>query len=59
MAATNKPSGGSFLIQDVLPGDVVMPEDLGEEERMLIRAFEEFAEREVGPQLHELAKGNA
>jgi hypothetical protein len=58
MAATNEPSGGSFLIQEVLPDDVVMPEDLGEEERMLIRAFEEFAEREVGPHLHELAKGN-
>jgi len=59
MASTNKPSGGSFLIQDVLPEDVVMPEDLGEEERMLIRAFEEFAEREVGPRLHDLEKGNS
>jgi alkylation response protein AidB-like acyl-CoA dehydrogenase len=59
MAATSRPSGGSFLIHEVLPDDVVMPEDLEEEERMLIQAFEDFAEREVGPHLAELEKGNA
>jgi len=58
MAATTRPFGGSFLIQDVQPDDVVTPEDLGDEERMLIQAFKDFAEREVGPHLHELEQGD-
>jgi alkylation response protein AidB-like acyl-CoA dehydrogenase len=58
MAATTRPLGGSFLIQDVQPDDVVTPEDLGDEERMLIQAFKDFAEREVGPHLHELEQGD-
>lgn len=58
MAGTTEPFGGSFLIHDVRPDEVVTPEDLGEEERMLIQAFQDFAEREVGPHLHELEQGN-
>jgi alkylation response protein AidB-like acyl-CoA dehydrogenase len=42
-------SGASFLIGATDPRDVVTPDDLGEEERMLIRAVEEFAAREVAP----------
>jgi len=59
MAPTSRPFGGSFLIHDVQPVDVVTPEDLGEEERLLIQAFQEFAEREVGPHLGELERGDA
>jgi alkylation response protein AidB-like acyl-CoA dehydrogenase len=58
MAVSTRPFGGSFLIQDVQPDEVVTPEDLGDEERMLIQAFKDFAEREVGPHLHELEQGN-
>jgi len=58
MTATTRPFGGSFLIDDVQPEDVVTPEDLGDEERLLIQAFRDFAEREVGPHLHELEQGN-
>ncbi|MDH3205809.1 MAG: acyl-CoA dehydrogenase family protein [Gemmatimonadota bacterium] len=58
MAATKGPFGGSFLIRDVGPDDVVTPEDLGEEERMLIQAFKDFAEREVGPHLKDLERGD-
>lgn len=59
MAATTKPSGGSFLTHDVRPEDVVTPEDLGEEERMLIQSLEDFAERQVKPHMEELDEGNA
>ncbi|MGD8872198.1 MAG: acyl-CoA dehydrogenase family protein [Gemmatimonadota bacterium] len=59
MAADTKPFGGSFLVHDVQPDDVVTPEDLGEEERMLIQALEDFAERQVAPHMDELDKGNA
>jgi len=58
MAATTRPFGGSFLIHHVRPEDVVTPEDLGEDERLLIQAFRDFAEREVGPHLHDLEQGN-
>ena len=58
MAATTRPFGGSFLIRDVRSDDVVTPEDLGEEERVLIQAFQDFADREVAPHLHELERGD-
>ena len=59
MAATTQPFGGSFLVHDVQPDDVVTPEDLGEEERMLIQSLKDFAERQVAPHMDELDKGNA
>lgn len=59
MAVETSPFGGSFLIHDVRPDDVVTPEDLGEEERMLIQSLKDFAERQVAPHLDELDKGNA
>jgi alkylation response protein AidB-like acyl-CoA dehydrogenase len=57
MTTTTRPFGGSFLIHETLPEEVVTPEDLGDEERMLMQAFEDFAEREVAPHLDELEKG--
>lgn len=59
MTTTTRPYGSSFLIHPTAPDDVVTPEDLGEEERMLIQAFEDFAEREVGPHLDALEEGSA
>jgi len=47
-------SGVSFLTGATDPQDVVTPDDLGEEERMLIRAVEEFAAREVAPLMDRL-----
>ncbi|HET9947422.1 MAG TPA: acyl-CoA dehydrogenase family protein [Longimicrobiales bacterium] len=49
-------AGASFLVRETLPEEVVTPEDLGEEERLLIRSVEEFAEREVAPRLEALEK---
>ncbi len=38
--------------------EVVTPEDLGDEERMLIESFRDFAEREVAPHLEALERGD-
>ena len=56
---TTRPYGASFLINETSPDEVVTPEDLGEEDRMLMHAFEDFADREVGPHLEELEQGNS
>ncbi len=49
-----RPFGGSFLIHETSTDEAVTPEDLGVEERMLMHAFEDFADREFGPHLDEL-----
>jgi hypothetical protein len=54
MTTATRPFGASFLIHRTSPDEVVTPEDLGEEERMLMQAFEDFAAREVGPRLEAL-----
>ncbi|MEJ2205878.1 MAG: acyl-CoA dehydrogenase family protein [Gemmatimonadota bacterium] len=46
--------GASFLLGPTDPADVVTPDDLGEEERMLVRSLVEFAEREIGPAMDKL-----
>jgi alkylation response protein AidB-like acyl-CoA dehydrogenase len=53
-----RPFGASFLVQETEPADVVTPEDLGEEERMLMKTFEDFAERDVRPHLEALERGD-
>ena len=58
MSTATRPFGASFLIHQTSPEDVVTPEDLGEEELMLMQAFGDFAEREVGPHLEALEKGD-
>lgn len=58
MSDTTTPSGASFLVHATDPSDVVTPEDLGEEERMLSRAMHEFAEREVAPVMEEVEVGD-
>ncbi len=58
MTQATRPSGASFLVHETAPDDVVTPEDLGEEERMLIQTFEDFAEREVAPHLEALERGD-
>ncbi|MEJ2207120.1 MAG: acyl-CoA dehydrogenase family protein, partial [Gemmatimonadota bacterium] len=58
MTQATRPFGASFLVHETLPDEVVTPEDLGDEERMLIQAFQEFAEREVAPHLEALERGD-
>ena len=55
---TTRPFGGSFLIHPTSPDEAVTPEDLGDEDRMLMKAFEDFADREVGPHLEALEQGS-
>jgi alkylation response protein AidB-like acyl-CoA dehydrogenase len=58
MTQATRPFGASFLVHEARPDDVVTPEDLGDEERMLIQTFQDFAEREVAPHLAALEKGD-
>lgn len=46
--------GARFLVDDVEPHDVVCPEDMGEDERLLMRSIREFAEQEVAPRLDDI-----
>ena len=50
--------GASFLINEVDPEDVVCPEDMGDDERLLMRSMKEFAEREVEPLSDEIDRRN-
>jgi len=46
--------GAAFLTRPTDPSDAVTPDDLGEEERMLVQAVQDFAEREVQPAMDAL-----
>jgi alkylation response protein AidB-like acyl-CoA dehydrogenase len=41
--------GGAFLLENVTPSDVFMPEDINEEQHMFARTAEEFLRKEVIP----------
>ena len=47
-------SGTSFLTRAADPAEIVTPDDLGEEERMLVQAVQDFAAREVEPVMNKL-----
>lgn len=49
MVDRTRDGGGAFLTGAAAPALTVTPEDLGEEERMLVQAVEDFAQREVRP----------
>jgi alkylation response protein AidB-like acyl-CoA dehydrogenase len=46
--------GGSFLIEDISPEQVFTPEDFDEEQRLVARSAEEFAQGEVLPKADDL-----
>jgi hypothetical protein len=54
LAGETREKGASFLTGPTEPDAVVTPDDLGEEERMLIQAVEDFAAREVQPAMDRL-----
>ncbi len=58
MSVLSQSRGASFLIEDVAPEDVVCPEDMGDDERLLMRSIREFAEQEVSPRLEEIDHRN-
>ncbi|MDP7480298.1 MAG: acyl-CoA dehydrogenase family protein, partial [Vicinamibacterales bacterium] len=48
--------GASFLLDRIEPSDIVCPEDMGDDERLLMRSIREFAEQEVVPRLDEIER---
>ena len=50
--------GARFLLDVVEPQDIVCPEDMGDDERLLMRSIREFAEQEVAPLLDEIDRRN-
>ena len=55
---SSHPRGASFLIDQVDPEDIVCPEDMGDDERLLMRSIKEFAEQEVEPVFDEIDRRN-
>ena len=53
MTTTPQSRGARFLVDAVEPRDVVCPEDMGDDERLLMRSIREFAEREILPFVEE------
>jgi alkylation response protein AidB-like acyl-CoA dehydrogenase len=58
MADPSRLAGASFLVHAPSPHDTVIPDDLGEEERMLVAAVEDFAEQEVAPRMDAVTAGD-
>ncbi len=59
--ATHQPSvssGGSFLIEDLLPEDVFTPEDLTPEQKQIAQTTRAFAEEQILPMVHEIEAKN-
>lgn len=50
--------GAGFLLDQVEPEDIVCPEDMGDDERLLMRSIREFAEQEVAPVFDEIDRRN-
>ena len=58
MTIASQARGARFLVDEVEPHDVVCPEDMGDDERLLMRSIREFAEQEVAPRLDEIDRRN-
>ena len=58
MKTISQSRGARFLVDVVEPRDVVCPEDMGDDERLLMRSIREFAEQEVAPLLDEIDRRN-
>ncbi|MBT4513083.1 MAG: acyl-CoA dehydrogenase [Chloroflexi bacterium] len=46
--------GASFLIEDVLPNEILTPEDFTDEHKMIIKTTKDFVRNEVHPNLEQL-----
>jgi butyryl-CoA dehydrogenase len=51
-------NGGSFLIEDQIPGEVFTPEDISAEHQAIARTAREFFDHEVAPHVEEIQHGN-
>lgn len=50
--------GASYLIEETDPEDVLTPEDMDDEARMMMKTLRDFAERDVVPVMDEIDKRN-
>jgi len=51
-------SGGSFLIEDLLPEDIFTPEDFTEEQKQIAQTTSQFADEQVLASIHEIEAKN-
>ena len=58
MKIASQARGARFLVDDVEPDDIACPEDMGDDERLMMRSIREFAEQEVAPLLDEIDRRN-
>lgn len=49
MEITYAHRGAGYLIEDLAPGDILVPEDMDAEQRMMMQAMKDFAAQEVMP----------
>ncbi len=56
LAEQSRIKGGAFVIEDTIPAFVVVPEDFGEEQRMMADTTTAFVDREVLPHAEEIEK---
>ena len=54
MSLTASLRGTGFLVDESLPEGVVIPDDMGPDERLLMRSIQEFAAQEVAPHLERI-----
>ena len=58
VVGTKRVTGGSFLIEDLIPNDVFTPEDFSLEQRQIAEATAEFAENRIATQVTEIEAKN-
>ncbi|MCM3745801.1 acyl-CoA dehydrogenase family protein [Paenibacillus pasadenensis] len=58
MTTTNKVLGGSFIIEDIDADNIVIPEELTEEQRMIAETTEDFVTGEIEPVDEKIEKLN-
>ena len=57
-AGAKRVTGGSFLIEDLVPDDIFTPEDYSLEQRQIAETTAEFAENRIAPQVAEIEAKN-
>ena len=58
MSTVQEFSGASYLIQNANPEEILTPEDMDEEQRMMMKSLRDFAEQEVEPVMDEIKAQN-
>ena len=58
MSTKTEPRGASYLFEDVEPEDITTPEDMDEEQRLMMKTIRDFAEQEVEPLAEEVDARN-